>query len=244
MGEFEEYLDELYPYICEGFNIPKAEPSSNPGFILPGNREGRESMEKHVGTHHPVYYIEGLSTLYLDKFKLSEDSISAPSLGEELAHYLREEVGPRSGKPPDEDFVKYQSCEEFFGRLGYRLAADKLDQNVEEISLEELKPSDVLLKGYPDDPSLEEVRNDLLEPVSQAYVKRDSNPTVQKSLEQVRELWEWMAHYAGYEAADENYPEVLEDRELIYKSPEEVREEFELSEKELQFLERKCDIKP
>ncbi|KXA95568.1 hypothetical protein AKJ36_00025 [candidate division MSBL1 archaeon SCGC-AAA259I07] len=147
------------------------------------------------------------------KSKLGEDEIPPSGVGEEVAHFLREKVGPGIKEP------RYASVGEFFGRLGRRLVADSLDEKVE-------KPEVWLKWVHSVDGSKEEFRNKL--------IKKAGNAEPGDIL---YDVWESVAHYAGYKVADENYPEVLEDENLLYRNSEVLWKEYEMLEKEYEGLE-------
>lgn len=136
---------------------------------------------------------------------------SPDKVGHEVAHYLRDKMGSGDDRPRDD------SVEEFFGRLGAKLAVEKHGGSPPPDPSNFLKKMELLC---PTNTTGEEAREYLLEKAPKP--PRDEYHT----------MWKTVTYVAGSRAAEENYSRALTDEDLIYKTPREIKDEFGLVERE------------
>lgn len=181
-----------------------------------------------------------------------EGEIPAHFYGEEIAHWLREDLNPENYNFTTEDVMsldrsqqeilldtvegtEYQpdfTVNEFFGRIGSRIVTDSAGQEPGQIPE---SPGTLIEKDYAGsssrDVSLDEYRELLM----------NKDPQELQPNDPIGQMQQFIAHHAGYRAADDQLDRILEDDQIFYRADEEVREEYNLGEYETQALREIMD---
>lgn len=149
-----------------------------------------------------------------------EEEWSARSIGHEVGHHLRDQLCPA-------DEMKDRPVSEFFGHLGGKITLENYGGDPYLLSPSDMvcMLKDVKLHCSPDE-SPRDVRKKIWEEAADGL--KNDRPG---------RIWQLVAWYVGSKAADENYPDALADKNLIYKKPKEIRERYGLLEMEYEAFE-------
>ncbi|KXA95571.1 hypothetical protein AKJ36_00045 [candidate division MSBL1 archaeon SCGC-AAA259I07] len=230
--EFEAHLEEVYPHLCQSFHLSPEEAPEPPEVITATEAEERTGRPKD---DYIASYIPGLGTLTLNEHALEQNdpegsdylssrkSLPVSEVGHEATHYLRDRVGPGDKFPEDNSVI------EFFGRLGRRVVADRYGEHVAPGA--GVVTGGELVENYMNNRNkdVEEVRVEVIEDA------KNSDP---RDATSAFSLWMNVTHYAGNLAADENYPDVLNDDQLIRREADEIRDRFRILEREYEAFKK------
>ncbi|MFB6100877.1 MAG: hypothetical protein ABEK16_06440 [Candidatus Nanohalobium sp.] len=121
---------------------------------------------------------------------------------------------------------RYNSVEEFFDRIGQRLAAEEFGYELNDWSSPDTSHTFDWTDGDMDYGDLRSyfTHPDVLQDEFEAKVNSE------------------LIHYAGYNAADQNFEEVRQNPEVISNSREEIHEEYNMAELEEEYLRDLFDL--
>jgi hypothetical protein len=205
----------------------------------------------------PLGYHSGSNTVLvnfpvMEQVIEQEGSLPAHFYGEEIAHWLREELNPESYNLSTQDIMSLDpqqqeiladtigedtytpdpTVNEFFGRTGSRIVSEAAGEEPENLPE---NPRNMIGKDYTGSPdhdiTLEEYRELLMGKDQQEL--RPDDPII--------EMQQFIAHHAGYRAADEQLDRILEDDQIFYREDQEIRERYNLGEYENQALREMMD---
>lgn len=213
LEDLELSFNELCPYLLERLEVEPHEAEPAPEFL---RREEavRRGEDSGFSSFAPLLYSKKLNAVVINEQRIEESTgdIRSAEVGEEVAHWLREVVGP------GDEIPRYLPVSEFFGRIGRRLIAEVYDRQLEP-------PTVHKMVGTPLPRSEREIREELIEKSS----KESKEGNLLSAL-----YWSSVAHYAGQTAADENMEEVLKDPDLLYRDSMEIREKYGIDRRELE----------
>lgn len=205
----------------------------------------------------PVGYHPGSNNVLIN-FPLTEqvldqeEGIPTHFYGEEIAHWLREELNPETynfngedlmSLPPDQQEILLETVgenqytpdftvNEFFGRIGSRVVTQVADEEPGDLPE---NPGHLIEKDYDEtseyDVTLEEYRELLM----------NKDPQELQPDDPITEMQQFIAHHAGYRAVDDQLDRILEDDEIFYRQDQEIREEYNIGEYENQALREIMD---
>lgn len=161
------------------------------------------------------YITGGIDAIVVNEELIEEKNhpVSYPVLGEEMAHWIHSIEHDTANLE-----WKNHTAMEMIGRVGQRIVADKYDLNLErpEVGNREIencsRPEEALYWVWELPEQMDETGN----------------------LPQIRST---LAHTAGYRAGDNHFNQLIGDEDIISKSHEELREEYQLQEYELEAIE-------
>lgn len=215
--------------------------------IQRSNPAVREKISGFPMGYHPKSNSILVNFPFTEDVIKQEEGIPVHFYGEEIAHWLREELNPETYNFSGEDVMSLSpdqqdilldtvgdnnytpdfTVNEFFGRIGSRVVTEATGEQPGDLPE---SPGNLIQKDYKGESehevTLEEYRELLM----------NKDPQELQPEDPIAEMQQFIAHHAGYRAADDQLDRILEDDEIFYRQDQEIREEYNLGEYENQAL--------
>lgn len=223
LEEVKTGFKDLLPVIIKGFNADVEQVTDHlPGFGEYGEMKGEiGDLDNFTETGsgfsgRSIGYITGSTDAIVvneDFIEKNDNPVSYATLGEEMAHWMHS----INNDTVNLDW-KDHTAMEMIGRVGQRIVADQYDLDLESHEVGNRKiencssPEEALYWTWELPEHMDETGN----------------------LPQIRST---LAHTAGYRAGDDSFNQLIKDDDILSRSYEELREEYQLREYELEAVE-------
>lgn len=203
--EIKEQVEETAAHLAEQFNIP-----DDAAEIMQPDVVRKSKLSGDPTEVVPINYDQGKNEVQVDTAVLKPGQVNSLNLGDAVGLWLGEYVATGYPEPyhlPERNFFRMlgakASAELHSG--GLNVEVDAPDSG-EELGFE--------LNG---DVGAEDVIHQMVDPPEHLNNRQQ---------EYLKETWRNIAEAVGREMADRHYQRAMEDENLIYRSPEQIREEY------------------